>query len=153
MIHHVCPRWYRLQDSCPCVVPFNSYYNLFNPHFTDEKTEASSRSIDYFHHHITFERQSHLLHLFLFLLLRTINPQFVHVKRKPSISLLCDFFISLQGHSKRFGERVFLHKEMILPFSLSLSVTWADADLIVCSTKSGSEAWQSVCPLWAYSEE
>ena len=42
---------------------------------------------------------------------------------------------------------------MILSFSPSLSVTWADADLIVCNTKLGSEAWQSVCPLWAYSEE
>ena len=77
------------------LAPFNSYYNLFNPHFTDEKTEASSRSVEYVHRHITFERQCRSLYLFLFLLLQTTNPQFVHLKRKPSVSLLCDFFISL----------------------------------------------------------
>ena len=75
--------------------PVSFLLQSFNPHFTDEKTEASSRSVDYVHRHITFERQCHLLSLFLFLLLQTTNPQFVHLKRKPSVSLLCDFFISL----------------------------------------------------------
>ena len=45
--------------------------------------------------------------------------------RENPASLSYVTFSSLcRGHSKRFGERVFLHMGMILSFSPSLSVTW-----------------------------